>query len=232
MKQTRQPRFGSRLIVVHFFLLAFSGQILAGPAAQDSGWEKVAEHESITVYRREVPGSSLLAYRGEGIIPAPLDRVASVILDTSRHPEWASRVAEARTLREIAPGERIEYMRTDVPWPFKDRDFVYWAKLTVNRAEKSLRVELKSVSDPSLPPQDCCVRAQLHEGAFVLKPIEGGSKTWVQAEAHADPGGVIPKWIVNQVQKSFPKKSFQGLLKQVAKKDVVVNPALAEQLAR
>src|SRR5664279_4599371 len=58
---------------------------LAGASAPAAGaWQKLAEEDGISVYGREVSGVSLLAMRGEGVVDAPILRVASVLIDTSR----------------------------------------------------------------------------------------------------------------------------------------------------
>src|SRR5690349_8969755 len=57
-------------------------------------WEKIREQDGITVFRREVPGSPVLAFKGEGVVPAPIEKVATIIFDTTRAPEWVVDLAE------------------------------------------------------------------------------------------------------------------------------------------
>ena len=50
----------------------------ATPAAQTAqpAWERIGDDDGIAVYRREVPGSPIVAFKGEGIVDASILRVA------------------------------------------------------------------------------------------------------------------------------------------------------------
>ena len=56
--------------------------------APQPAWEKIGDDDGIAVYRREVPGSPIVAFKGEGIVDQSILRVASVIVDSSRATEW------------------------------------------------------------------------------------------------------------------------------------------------
>lgn len=77
--------------------------LLAAPSARgDSplcGLEKFGEEDGIAVYRRDVAGTPVVALRGEGVVDAPLLRVASVLVDTKRQTKWIDSLEEARTVR-------------------------------------------------------------------------------------------------------------------------------------
>jgi hypothetical protein len=94
------------------------------------------------------------------------------------------------------------------------------SKLEVNRADHSAVMEFHSVEDALAPEDRCCVRGVVHRNRVTMVAAQGGKATQIDAEAHVDPKGSIPGWIVNIVQKTFPHKSIRGLLKQVAKPDV------------
>jgi hypothetical protein len=189
------------------------------------GWDEVSrEGDELVVYRKSVEGSPVLAYQGVAIIDAPISKVIGVIRDIDRRPEWANRIAEARVLKTHSDHERTEYVRTEVPWPFQDRDFVYRAGIRFDPTAKSVTVDIRSVEDPATPPRDGLVRGLIHDGSFTATAIDSGKRTKIVAKAHAEPRGNIPTWIVNLVQKTFPKKTIQGLSRQVSKDDVKVDP--------
>ena len=48
-------------------------------SAAEQGWELMRDENGIRSYKRIVPGSPLLAFRGEAAIDAPIDRVMSVL---------------------------------------------------------------------------------------------------------------------------------------------------------
>src|SRR4051812_47309770 len=51
-------------------------------------WEKTGGSDGIETFKRDIPGSDIIAMRGQGIIDAPIGRVAQVIFDIPRSPEW------------------------------------------------------------------------------------------------------------------------------------------------
>src|SRR4051812_6530597 len=101
---------------------AFS--LLSLSAPHSLSWEKVRETDGITVYRSHVPGTSVLAFKGDGRVDVPLLKVARVIIDPARGPEWVDSLAESRIIRRISDTEFLEYDHFAMPFIIKDRDFV------------------------------------------------------------------------------------------------------------
>ena len=206
-------------------LLRASG--LAHADASATAWQKLAETDGISVYGRDVAG--LLAMRGEGIVNAPILRVASVLIDTSRAHEWVDSVAETRTLRKVSDTEYVQWNHVDTPWVLQDRDFVFSTKLELNPAAKQVSLNYHSVKDPAAPKTDY-IRGEFIYGKFVLTSVDGGKKTRVLAELLCDPKGSVAKWMVNMVQKDWPHSTIQSLRRQVKKPDVTDDAKLAVAL--
>lgn len=210
-------------LVVSLVLAVPRGASADGPAVP---WERVSEKNGITIYRREVPGSDVIAFKGDGVVNAPLVRVASVIFDTARGKEWIDSLADARVVRRISDLEYIEYDHFSTPpIVMKDRDFVVSNKFEYDRARRVLTIRLRSVTDPAAPPTSY-VRGELISSSFVLIPTADGKATRVIGEIHCDPRGSVPKWIVNMFQKSWPRNTLESLRTQVAKPNIVDNPAI------
>ncbi len=198
-------------------------------ASAPAAWEKLAEQDGISVFGREVPGVSLLAMRGEGVVNAPILRVASVLSDTARSHEWVDSVAETRTLRKLSDTEYVSWNHVTTPWVLKDRDFVFTTKLELIPTAKQVALNYHSVNDPAAPETQY-VRGQFIYGKFVLTSIDGGKQTRVLAELLCDPKGSVAKWMVNMVQKDWPHSTIARLRRQVAKPDVIDNLKLSDAL--
>ena len=149
----------------------------------------------------EIPGSPIVAFKGEGIVDASILRVSSVIVDSSRATEWIDSLKEARILRQVSETETIHYDHVGTPIVMKDRDFVSDCKLEFDPAQKKVSLKIHSVNDASAP-QTSYIRGELLHSSFVLTSIEHGTKTRVVAEIHADPKGSVAKWIVNLFQRN------------------------------
>ena len=194
-------------------------------------WEKINEADGIVAYRREVPGSPLIAVRGEGVINASIIRVASVLLDTSRATEWIDRVVESRIVREVSETEVIHYDHVGTPIVMKDRDFVTRGKLEFDTPNKKIILRFRSVTDPLAPPTQY-IRGEIMQSYFAMTSIEHGSKTHIMVEVHADPKGSIAKWLVNMFQTSWPHNTITRLRAQAAKPDIKDHPQLKAELTK
>jgi hypothetical protein len=201
----------------------------AAPQPPPVAWEKIDDDDGIAVYRREVPGSPVIAFKGEGDINASILRVTSILVDTTRATEWVESLVEARTLRHVSETEYIEYDHIGTPFVMKDRDFVLDCRLDLEPAAKKATLRFHSVAD-ALAPQTSYVRGELISSGFALTALEHGAKTHIVAEVHCDPKGSVAKWIVNWFQKSWPHSTIMRLRAQAAKPDIVDHPRLKQVL--
>ncbi len=217
-----------RVLIACCFLAAPSAR---GDSARPPAWEKFDEDDGIAVYRRDVAGTPIVALRGEGVVDAPILRVASVLVDTKRGTEWIDSLAEARTVRRVSESEYVEWDHIATPFVLKDRDFVFDAKLELKPAQKQILLNYHSVSDKDAPKTDY-IRGEFIFGSFVLTSVDGGKRTRVLAEVLCDPKGSVAKWIVNLFQKSWPHNTVMALRRQVKKADIKDDPRLKAELAR
>ena len=197
--------------------------------ADAGGWETLRRDDGIVVQRKEVAGSPFVAFRGEGDVNAPLLLVGSVLVDVARSREWVDSVADSRVLRRLGDAEYVTYAHIGMPVLMSDREFVTDVVLAADAATKTLTIRMHSVDDPSAPRTDY-VRGILADGSWVLTSMDGGSRTHVAAEIHADPRGAIPAWLVNLFQKNWGYNTLMSLRKQVAKRDSSVHPLLKAML--
>jgi len=206
----------------------------AAPPAQappQVPWEKIGDSDGILVFRREVPGSPLIAFKGEGIINASIVRVASVITDSDRATEWVDSLTESKIIRQVSETQTVHYDHIGTPFVLKDRDFVSDCKLEFDPSKKNITLKMHAVKDP-LAPTTNYVRGELIHSSFSLTSIDHGTKTRIVAEIHADPKGSVAHWIVNLFQKRWPHNTITRLRAQVAKPDIREHPRLKAELGQ
>lgn len=195
------------------------------PADSDAlPWVQTFRAEGTATFKRDVPGSDIIALRGLGRVDAPLMRVASVLLDYTRASEWVDSLEDVHIIRWTGPLEFIEYDRIGTPpLIMKDRDFVCRGKLELDLAKQTLIMHVWPTTDASVPLDDRYVRGEL-TGYWRLKAIDGGKHTLVTAEMHGDPKGGVPKWLVNMFQTDWARETLEALRKQVSKPDIAILP--------
>jgi hypothetical protein len=192
----------------------------APPEAHDD-WILIGNDHGVSIFRRDVPGSGIVAVKGEGAVDAPVWKVASVLLDTRRAAEWVDSLKESRVVRQLGPDRYIEYNHLHLPLIFKDREFVSEVRIDVAPSDRSVTLAY-TPAETSEVPSSHYVRGQIRSGTFRARALGEGRGTALTAEIDCDPKGALPAWLVNLFQKSWPRNTFDGIRRQVMKPDVAM----------
>jgi hypothetical protein len=198
--------------------------------AQADDWTVISHDQGIAVYRRDVPGSHIVAFKGTGTIESPLWKIASILLDTKRAPEWADSLKESRVVRRLAPNAYIEYNHLGLPLIIRDRDFVSEVHIEVNAEAKTFALIYQPTHDPNVSITHY-VRGEIIAGTFRATSLDKGQRTELTAELQCDPKGAIPGWLANFFQRKWPQSTFQALRKQASKPDIAMPDAFKDVLA-
>jgi len=114
---TRSARVGAALVA------AFAALEIGADAGID--WKSARHDAALDVWTRPVAGSQYDEVRVAGNICASLDALTAYVQDVAHFADWIPDTAEAKLLAQPSAAERLYYIRTDMPWPVKDRDMVY-----------------------------------------------------------------------------------------------------------
>lgn len=189
-------------------------------------WKLIDDEDGIQTYEKIKSGSGLVAFRGEILIPAPLKKVSTILVNDSLQKDWVDSFVETKNLSVINEFEHIEYNQTKVPWPFQNRDFVFHVKAKVHAQPPTMLITMKSVEDKSAPPRDGIVRGEIVHSYYYLKEVNGLRATKMVVEMEVDPKGAIPMWLVNLSQKGWPHNTLAAVKKLSLKEDIAVLPKL------
>ena len=179
-------------------------------------WRLEKEDEGIQVYLRDTPGSALKSFKSTMTIKRRLSAVLAVIEDTASYPRWLHNCRSAKTLKQTSETQLVNYIVTDMPWPVADRDAVIAASRTQDKKNK--RIEIKLHAEPKLVANVAGkVRIEEMRGRWLLTPVANDSVNVVY-EMSIDPGGNIPKWVVNSMAVDLPFYTLNKL-RQISKED-------------
>jgi len=214
--------------------LVFGASVLAGApspkenAAAEPEWEELFTEEGIKVWKREIPGTSLVEFRGRGLVEAPIRRLAAIIRHDERKVEWMQNCVNAFTVEHYGPGHMASYNRTGSPVPLvSDRDVVVEGKTQMFPAEKRVLVHFEKIDHAKMPPIDGVVRMPRLRGYWDMKQIDGHT-TELTYQIQADPGGLLPKWVVNWASKKLPYHTIANARKQVVKDGYEIHQQILE----
>ena len=205
--------------------------------AADASWETLSVEDGFTTQRKVVAGSDMFAFRGEMITEVSIAELMTVFLDTDRRKDWVDKFESSSDLSVDGEFSKTYYIRFDLPFPITDRDYVLSAEGKIDDANRVVTTLIKSVDHQKAPADDCCVRANALGTFYRFAQLPNG-KTKLEVEVHTDPKGSLPSWLVNVIQKSWPRKTLQALVREAKKNNVpkhatfahwdapVVNPTL------
>jgi hypothetical protein len=179
-----------------------------------SKWETIARESGIRVLQKDRPGSGIPMVKGIGMIKANLADVLAVIDDVPGRTTWAHDCTAARELEKPSPFERVLYHRSAVTWPVSDRDVVVRVKVDADYEAKRVKVTYKTAHGYSFPKVSGVVRMPRLDGYFLIQAV-GAEKTRVTYLVDADPGGMLPDWLVTMTSKDIPLNTLQNLRKRV-----------------
>ena len=199
--------------------------LMSAPALAENPWVALGTRSGVAVFKRD-EGSTLFAFRGEGEVPVHIGKLVAVQRDPEMARDWVD-LLERVEHQMVSETAAHVYMHYDMSWPIQDRDFLVLRDVEINSTAKTYKVTLQSIEDARWPADPCCVRATIHRTTWEFTALPGGN-TRVEVEVLTDPGGAIPHWLANAVQRDWPVNSIQGLVTRAVQPDVEPEPDLLD----
>ena len=205
----------STLLVTSISLLPFTAQAEEIPLEADN-WEEQKKEGNITIYTRPHPNSSFEAFKAVAVLDAPLNNVMAVMANPLSCIEWVHGCTVSYGFDVNSFNDRYAYSVNDMPWPFKDRDYVLHIK-TTNKPESNKILMHMNASADKKEVSDDYLRVSVAQTVYILEAFDDNKTkmVWLQ---HTEPGGVLPGWLVNNLIVDIPIKSLQAL-EQVAQEE-------------
>lgn len=198
--------------ILFFSLLLFASNVLEA----NSEWRLEKDEEGIKVYLRDTAGNPVKSFKGTMMVDGSLSSIISVIDDTPSYTRWLYNCRSAKNIKRISDTQTVNYVVTDMPWPVVDRDLIVLSKLAQDPATK--RVEIKLQAAPKILAKVAnMVRIEKMHGRWLLTPT-AKNKINIIYEMNIDPGGNIPKWLINSMAVDLPFNTLQKL-RNIIKED-------------
>jgi ribosome-associated toxin RatA of RatAB toxin-antitoxin module len=194
-------------------------------AASDKGdakapWKQSRSEDGVTGYERDVAGSRFLETRAETAIEAPVEVVVEVLKDIASYPQWMHNCKEVRLLKEEGDSKKEFYYTQGVPLGFPghedlDRDTVLAVSTAAQWDKNRVVTTLESIDNH---PYQCAKndyegrrqRMIKFKGEWNLEMLDR-NRTKATFTTYIEPGGLSPKFIVNNVIRDVSFGSVKGL---------------------
>lgn len=209
----------------YFLITSFTFLIITSVGVKESSWELKKDSDGIAVYTKTESTSGLKVFRGVTEVKGSLSSLISLMKSVDDSPNWIYNCTEATLLKSDSFWEEYIYFRTEVRWPFRDRDAIVHLKLSQDPDTHIVTITMKGVPD-YLPKTDKVVRMPIMDGYWQLAPVDGG-RVIITYQMMSDPGKGIPDFLAKTNLINYP---FETLLKLKSRSQMVEyqNAVLAE----
>jgi hypothetical protein len=202
---------GTRALASVALLLATG---LGVAAAEEGAWRTIRHDDALEVSTRPVAGSQFDEVRVVGNVCASLEALTGYVQDVQHFPDWIPDTAQAEQLAQPNARERIYYVRTDMPWPVKDRDMIYRVVVTPGAVANAAAIEMQGLPD-YLPKKEDAIRMTSLHGAWQIEQRAAGL-THVALEMRVEPGGSVPTWLARRRIVALPTGMVENLQREFA----------------
>lgn len=186
-------------------LSALSFSVVAADDWNEATYDK---ENDIRIFTRHVEGSDTLAFKAITHVTGRLTAGVALLQDAPRTKDWVFNCKIMEEIELISDTQGIYYMITNMPWPVKDRDSITETRVSQDQESLVVRVDMRARNDV-FPSNDDFIRIKEMSGYWLFTPIEG-NQIEVVYEAHADPGGGLPSWLVNSFLVDAPLNTLRG----------------------
>lgn len=200
-------------------LTALALMVVLADAPKNDGWEVAAQEDNLTVYARDRKDTSVREMKAVGTIDAPPEKVWKALRD---YDHYSKNMPYTEVSKIVARegGDKVIWFYSVVNTPIvAKRD--YCIKLTdVSKWDGGkgyLKVIWTASNDKAPPKQEDVVRVTVNDGYWLLEPADGGKKTKATYYVFTDPGGSLPKWLVNKANSSAVPDVFEATKKAALK---------------
>lgn len=159
-------------------------------------WELVNEDDSISVWARQVEDSKIRELKATTLIPAPIQRVWDVVMQSAAYTEFMPYVEEIKNMGTSDDGGYYEYQRIDPPIVDR-RDFTYKVTWQKDEAQGIFIKKWEAANNRGPELRGDAVRVTTLRGSFTLEKLDP-SITRLTYWLYTDPGGSIPSWVANK----------------------------------
>lgn len=188
--------------IILILLVTVLGTRTQAETWQSKGWEGIGEYKDVRSYRLIKEKDGLKSLGGEGIIDASIDRILSLLFDVNHTPDWVFRAKSASILEQSSDlKQSIQYLALGMPFPFSDRDFVVKYQVLVESKTGAVSI-LVEPAEHATAPKTVGIRAQIR-GRYDFTPL-GKDQVLCHFELFADPGGMLPDWVIHMLQQRWP----------------------------
>lgn len=196
---------------ISFIALIFLSFINSFLFAQSAEWKLVSKNDSINIYTRESNDSDIKEVKITGVLACSQESIIEALEDIEKYSNWVYHCSESYQIDTIETTEYHYYSRTDMPFPFYDRDLVAYSLEWMGK--DSIWYSVSIACPFKIPKVKNVIRIKKYHSKWKVKAISP-SEVEFEYFISLDIGGKLPAWIINLGITLGPKKTISDLEKR------------------
>lgn len=175
---------------------------------------------NIKTFAKQEDGKRFRSFKVEASLEGTAETGARVLLDFDNYNKWYWEVQESRLIKKVSATEYYLYLVHRAPFSLPNRDVILHASVEPQtKSKKEITLRVKAVPD-FLEQKPPLVRMQAEDMTVTFTP-QANNHVLIEAEGYVDPGGNVPTWANNFIQRSAPYSILVGLQRMVIKDEYI-----------
>lgn len=173
---------------------------------------------NIKTYAKQEDRRRFRSFKVEAVMNTDLATIARVLLDFDSYKRWWWEVRDARLVRKDSPTDYFFYMVHRAPYGLPDRDVILHAEIQPQSKGRNFITLTVNATPDILPLKPPLIRMVAEDMAVRFSPLPD-NKVLIEAQGYVDPGGRVPTWANNFIQRSAPYSILLGLQRMLQQDD-------------
>lgn len=182
-------------------------------ASDAESWRFEREKDGVKLYTRTVENSEIRAYRAVTTLRGTVAKARALLDDVEGYVRWIPSLTESRVVSGHGTANRLQYFVLDAPFPVSSRDGIVRFVITEDPKTGVLTVDEKEEPDAQ-PLRKGHVRIPRLRCTWRFEPRADGHLD-VETTSHTEPGGSLPRWLVNKAILESPFELIANMRKLV-----------------
>jgi len=172
-------------------------------------WKKKYDKNGILGFIRDVDGSKFVELKMTKTMKGSVKSAYDLLRDVDAFPTFFANTEHAEIVHEFSKDDVIIYIKTNTPFPARDRDGTYRNVFSYDDEKNEASVKITCDVD-HYPHTTSNVQITECYGSWYVKPASNGMIE-VTHQMYLHPGGSPPAFIVNGQALKSPAKAMKNM---------------------
>lgn len=173
------------------------------------------KRREIKTFAKQEDGKRFRSFKVDAILDSTMEAGVRVMLDAENYTKWYWEVLEGSMLKRVSPTEYYIYLKHRAPIGLPNRDVILHAIVEPQTKDKNYIKMIVRAAPNYIPEKPPLIRMLAEDMTVIYTPL-ANNKVHIEAEGYVDPGGRVPTWANNYIQRNAPYSILLGLLRMMS----------------